>query len=370
MTPNKELFIGLMSGTSIDAVDAALVAIDSQQIEVLGFIEYPIPQPLIHELHALCSSGHDEINRMGAAHIQTAQVFVEAVQALLQKASYCANDIRAIGSHGQTIRHMPQGRYAFTLQIGDPFVIATQTGIDVVADFRSKDMALGGEGAPLAPAFHQAFFGLKHPEALVLNIGGIANISYLKADGTVIGFDTGPGNTLMDAWTRECINQPFDSGGAFAAQGKVDSDLLKLLLSEPYFNQAPPKSTGRELFNPQWLHQHLLTAQHLSDADIQATLLALTVQSIANSILLLAEQGKVFVCGGGALNTKLMQQLQQLLPNFEVHTTAKVGVEPQQVEAIAFAWLAYQFTQSNFGNLPVVTGASRQAVLGALFPAK
>lgn len=362
-----ERYIGLMSGTSMDGVDAALVEFCNGRPAVKDFISVPYPAALLEQLHALCQPAEDEINRLGRADRAVATAFSEVTQTLLERNRLTAGAITAIGSHGQTVRHHPQGTAGFTLQIGDPHSLAVSSGIPVVADFRRKDIALGGQGAPLVPAFHHAVFGASDRARAVVNIGGIANISYLPVSGDVIGWDMGPGNCLMDAWIKRHQGLPFDQGGAWAAQGQVNPRLLKSLLAHPYFSQPRPKSTGRELFNLAWVDQVL--AKHpypLATVDVQASLLALTVSSIAHDVRSLQVQ-QLYLCGGGAHNQALVETLKAALPDTAIDTTLALAIHPDAVEAAAFAWLARCFMHKQPGNLPSVTGARRPAVLGALY---
>ncbi|SDS31662.1 anhydro-N-acetylmuramic acid kinase [Opitutus sp. GAS368] len=365
-----ELFIGALSGTSIDGIDVALVRFDPQPALVASH-SLPYPEELRRELLALGTPGENEIDRLGRADVLAGRCFAQAVNELLAKAALPPEAVGAVGSHGQTIRHRPAGPAAFTLQIGDPNVIAALTGIPVVADFRRKDMALGGQGAPLVPAFHEAVFRAAGQDRVVVNIGGIANLTVLpgRADAPIAGFDTGPGNTLMDAWSRRVLQQPMDRDGALAARGRLAPALLAALLADPYFKKTPPKSTGPEYFSPAWLERHLTAAGSVADADVQATLLALTAQTIATAIRQAAgtDAPGVFVCGGGANNPALMAALRGLLPRAAVDRTDALGVAAGWVEAMAFAWLARQRWHAQPGNSPVVTGAQRPAVLGGLF---
>jgi anhydro-N-acetylmuramic acid kinase len=366
---NTEYFIGALSGTSIDGIDVAVVAFEPRPALVASH-SMPYPAELRGDLLALCVPGDNEIDRLGRADVQAGRVFAQAVLALLAKAGLQPADIRAIGSHGQTIRHRPGGDAPFTLQIGDPHVIAAATGIPVVADFRRKDLAVGGQGAPLVPAFHEAVFRAPGIDRVVVNIGGIANLTVLPGDAGVplAGFDTGPGNTLMDAWCRRVLGEPMDRGGALAARGSVLPALLAALLADPYFAKAPPKSTGPEYFSMQWLERLLAAAGPADKADVQATLLALTAQSIADAIGSFPGLARpdVFVCGGGAHNGALMHALQRHLPGCAVDRTDALGVSVDWVEAMAFAWLAYRRLHDLPGNCPRVTGASRPAILGSL----
>ncbi|HEH9426713.1 TPA: anhydro-N-acetylmuramic acid kinase [Aeromonas sobria] len=369
-----ERYIGLMSGTSMDGIDAVLVMIDGDELRVKAAISHP--WPTARELHELCTPGDNEIDRMGVADKQVAEEFAAATHALLAKAGLTPKDIRAIGSHGQTIRHRPQ--LGFTLQIGNAALLAALTGIDVIADFRTMDMALGGQGAPLVPAFHQALFAKPGALRVVLNLGGIANISVLPGNaGGVYGFDTGPANTLLDGWYRR--HQPhggnYDAGGKWAASGQLIPPLLAKLLAHPYFTAPAPKSTGREMFTLAWLDSELAGSAY-APVDVQRTLQALTCHSIAHQLpdrpeAVGASQPKaeLFVCGGGAHNAPLLQELASLLPPWRIASTAELGLAPDWVEGAAFAWLAMCFVHRKPGNLPAVTGASRPAVLGALYPA-
>ncbi|AQS37673.1 molecular chaperone [Shewanella psychrophila] len=369
---NKDYYIGLMSGTSMDGVDAVLVDFNERQPKLVAKHSETIPKHTLNGLQRLCLPGNDEINLLGQLDRSVGQLFATAVNALLAKAAVEKEQVIAIGSHGQTVRHMPNLDMGFTLQIGDPNTIAVATGIDVIADFRRKDIALGGQGAPLVPAFHQEIFATTDTPKVILNIGGISNITYLPAvkdNQEVIGFDTGPGNTLIDAWCQQALQQPYDKDGTWAASGSTDEKLLKHLLSHSYFSQAFPKSTGRELFNQAWLEQQTAAFGYLNEADIQSTLLDVTCHSIAKDTLALSDSGELFVCGGGAFNGEMMRRLAKLLPRYTLSTTSKLGIDPQWVEGIAFAWLAMRFHTRQSGNLPAVTGASRKAVLGSLFPA-
>lgn len=362
-----ELFIGVLSGTSVDAVDAALVRF-GPRTELLATHTLPYPPDLRAELISLATPGPDEIDRLGAADVAVGRHFARAVNELVTFAGLERGDVAAVGSHGQTVRHRPRQPVPFTLQVGDPNVIATETGLPVAADFRRKDMALGGQGAPLVPAFHNAIFRSKREARVVVNIGGIANITLLPADPNahVLGYDTGPGNTLLDAWCRRQLGEPMDIDGAFAARGTVQEELLRAFLADEFFARPAPKSTGPEYFSPDWLSARI--GDH-EPADVQATLVALTAESIAAAFRTRIgfEQTGVFVCGGGAKNPVLMQALATRLPRCKVQTTAALGVDPGWVEAMAFAWLARQRVKSGAGNCPAVTGASRGAVLGGLW---
>ncbi|MBS2780154.1 anhydro-N-acetylmuramic acid kinase [Aeromonas salmonicida] len=365
-----ERYIGLMSGTSMDGIDAVLVMMDGDELRVEAAISHP--WPTARELHELCTPSDNEIDRMGVADNLVAREFATATHALLAKAGLTPKDIRAIGSHGQTIRHRPL--LGFTLQIGNAALLAALTGIDVIADFRTMDMALGGQGAPLVPAFHQALFAKPGALRVVLNLGGIANISVLPGNaGGVYGFDTGPANTLLDGWYRR--HQPdggnYDASGQWAASGQLIPALLEKLLAHPYFAAPAPKSTGREMFTLAWLDDELAGSGY-APVDVQRTLQALTCHSIARQLPALDEaqsQPELFVCGGGAHNTPLLSELASLLPGWRIASTTELGIAPDWIEGAAFAWLAQRFIHRKPGNLPAVTGASRLAVLGALYPA-
>lgn len=362
-----ELFIGVLSGTSVDAVDVALVRF-APAIELVATLTVPYPPELRAELIRLAVPGENEIDRLGSADVAVGRHFARAVQALLATQPGARERVVAIGSHGQTVRHRPKAAVPFTLQIGDPNVIAAETGLTVVGDFRRKDMALGGQGAPLVPAFHEAVFRHTGEARAVVNIGGIGNLTALPADpaAPVLGFDTGPGNTLLDAWCRQQLGTPMDRDGAFAASGRVQEKLLAEFLADEFFARPAPKSTGPEHFSPAWLAARV---GGYAPADVQATLVALTAQSIADAVqrTLGAEEVGVFVCGGGARNPVLMRGLQERLPGCSVDTTAALGVDPAWVEAMAFAWLAWRRMRSESGNCTAVTGARRAAVLGGVW---
>jgi len=368
----SELYIGLMSGTSLDGVDAVLADLSGPRCDVLRHHAAPFDAATRAELLVLNTPGANELHRAALAANALARSYAAAVQALLAQAGVAPAAVRAIGAHGQTVRHRP-GEFdgtGYTLQLNNPALLAELTGITVVADFRSRDVAAGGQGAPLVPAFHQHQFGRPGQGLLVLNIGGIANLSVLGADGRVLGFDCGPGNALMDHWCQQHTGRPFDKGGAWAASGQVLPGLLALLEDEPFLRQPPPKSTGRDLFNPQWLHARLVQAGPAAPADVQATLTELTASACAKSASSYQKDSAVLaVCGGGAYNRYLLQRLQALLPGLRVDTTEAHGLPPLQVEAAAFAWLARQAVHGLPGNLPNATGARGARVLGGIYPA-
>lgn len=363
-----ELYVGLMSGTSMDAADAVLVDLGDSRPELMGTHSQPISASLRAELLALAAPGADEITRLGQLDIRLGQLFAESVNLLLDTLGVAAEEVTAIGSHGQTVRHSPGGAWPFTVQIGDPNVIAEKTGITTVADFRRRDMAAGGQGAPLVPAFHAALFRNDVSDRVVVNIGGMANVTILPAISSkpVTGFDTGPGNVLLDGWVQHKRGQDMDTNGEWAAGGQVQKDLLTSLLADPYFRQPPPKSTGREHFAVDWLSAHLRGDERAE--DVQATLAALTARSIVDAIDTYAQGvSEVLVCGGGAYNSFLMELLRQYLPDAEVSSTEAYGIEPRWVEATAFAWLARQTLLRRPGNLPEVTGARRKILLGGIY---
>jgi len=368
---SKEHYIGLMSGTSLDAIDAVLVDLSTDESTILMTHSTPMPLALKKQIQTLCHPSNNELNQMGEADKALGELFSEAVFALLKKANLAAKDIRAIGSHGQTIRHMPHAENPFTIQIGDPNTMAALTQITTVADFRRRDIALGGQGAPLTPAFHQHLLQHHDKDHWVLNIGGIANLTLLSKSQSIIGFDTGPGNTLLDAWCAQHLHQPYDKHGQWARTGKTHLQLLSILLNDAYFTKPAPKSTGREYFNLTWLKDHMAKLDDTPSAeDVQATLIDLTAQSIIHSINeydTLAET--IWVCGGGAHNTRLMETLDKLSPNLQVETTEKLGIHPDWVEAVAFAWLAKRTLAHLPGNIPAVTGAKKESILGAIYPA-
>jgi len=361
------LYIGVMSGTSLDGLDFALIE-QADRTTLLETHYEPMPAQLKAELLALCASGPDEIARVAEAEQTWATQASQGVRQLLYKAGLAASAIRAIGSHGQTVRHEPQRGY--TLQIGQPALLAELTSISVVTDFRRRDMAAGGQGAPLVPAFHEAAFASSDRVRAVLNIGGFSNVSLLDPQQPTRGFDCGPGNVLLDAWIQLHGGQAYDRNGEWASSGRVDQPLLTQLLGNQFFATRGPKSTGRELFNLSWLQDQLLPFTHLPPNDVQATLLELTARSIAESLLAAQPRTEdVLVCGGGAHNSALMRRLQVLLPACRVSSTAEFGVAPDWIEAMAFAWLAHCCLEGIPASRPHVTGARGARVLGAIYPA-
>lgn len=352
-----------MSGTSLDGIDVVLVDLTAKQPKLLHSLCLPYPAALRQELAALSMPGNNELERIGLAEADLADAYAQSVQLLLTQAGVSASEIKAIGCHGQTVRHRPAARQPFSYQIGDMHRLAALTGIPVIADFRRKDIAYGGQGAPLVPAFHQAVFASATQGRCILNIGGIANITLLVPHQQIVGFDTGPGNCLLDSWIQLHLAQPMDSGGQFAASGTLQPALLARLLQDPYFAQSGPKSTGREYFQLTWLQQQLLDFPGLTAADVQRTLCRFTAGSIALAISQFAVDA-VYVCGGGVHNPVLLEDLRQLLPQCQISSSAELGVQPDWVEAMAFAWLAHAHLQGIAGNVPAVTGASRALVLG------
>ena len=362
----RDLFVGLMSGTSLDGVDAALVEFASDRPVVLDTAYLPLPGPLRAELHALQITGPNELDRAATAGNALTRLYAEAVLALLERAGIAPAATRAIGCHGQTIRHRPDAGY--TLQICNPALLAELTGVSVVADFRSRDIAAGGQGAPLAPAFHAAVFGSDARHRVIVNIGGIANLTDLPARGAVTGFDTGPGNVLLDLWIHRHLGKDQDDAGAWARSGSVLAAPLAAMLAEPYFAARPPKSCGRELFNAAWLEKFSLG--QAAAQDVQTTLAELSARSIADAVdQYCAQADEIYVCGGGAHNLCVIERLRQNLSQCHIATTAALGLDPDWVEAIAFAWLARRTLEGKPGNLAEVTGAAGARVLGAIYPA-
>ena len=375
MNKPHSLYIGLMSGTSLDGIDAVLAKIGATgEASAVNAISTPFSPDLRKSLFELQSPGQNELHREKQAGNALALAYADAVDQLLQKAKLQASDITAIGAHGQTIRHQPQlGEMAYTHQTLNPALLAEKTGIDVIADFRSRDLAAGGHGAPLVPAFHAQQF-VEDQDLAILNIGGIANLTLLPKNGGVTGFDCGPGNMLMDAWIHEHQGNAFDENGSWALQGKVNKVLLEKMLADAFFTKAPPKSTGRDDFHLAWLQEKIGSDNYLSE-DVQATLLHLTAHSALEALARYAPQTqKLIICGGGAKNNALMNlfkvKAQDLFKNaLEIATSDTAGIDPQLVEGLAFAWLAWAHKEKRPANLPAVTGAKGPRILGACYPA-
>jgi anhydro-N-acetylmuramic acid kinase len=367
-----ELYIGLMSGTSLDGVDGVLADFTAATPLVVSHASAPFPAALRAELLALNASGNDELHRAALAGNALMRVYAQVVGELLADSKVAASQIVAIGAHGQTVRHQPQqfDGTGYTLQLCQPALLAELTGIDVACDFRSRDVAAGGQGAPLAPFFHQAIFGRPGETVGVLNVGGISNLTLLRPDGSMIGFDCGPGNALMDAWCAQHIGDAYDADGAWAASGTPLPELLERMLADPYFDRAPPKSTGRDLFNMPWLDGHLRAFQSAKPKDVQATLAELTPRACAADAQRHEPKlARLIVCGGGALNGHLMRRLRAMLPAANVISSAEAGLPPLQVEATAFAWLARKAVRREKLALESTTGARGARVLGCVYPA-
>lgn len=373
--PDTGLYIGVISGTSIDAIDCALIECSGESLTLIATKSGEIPDTLRERIVSLCSGKNIDLVLLGTTDVDIGRAFAATVNSLLAQTGINKNQITAIGSHGQTIYHQPTGRSPFSLQIGDPNTIAEITGITTVADFRRRDMAAGGQGAPLAPLFHQQYFHHPTRTRCVVNIGGISNITWInhKADAAPSGYDTGPGNVLMDGWIRQHHNLPYDNKGQWAQGGKLNTELLTRLLTEPYLALQSPKSTGRELFNSAWLDQHLSAVQQMDPADVQRTLLELTAVTISNAIKQdLTAQNRVtaddlIVCGGGAHNPVLLNRLQALLPNTRVAASDAYGLAPDWVEAVTFAWLARKTLGRQKVNAETLTGARNPVILGGVY---
>jgi len=372
MAEANSLYIGLMSGTSVDSIDAALVDFSGGTLKLLGSFDLPYDSRIRQKIFELTKPSDNEIDRMGAMDRLLGKLFAKAVNHLLDESGYSATDIQAIGSHGQTIRHRPKGAGksdGFSIQIGDPNTIAQLTGITTVADFRRRDIAAGGQGAPLTPTFHSELFGSDSEDRCILNIGGMSNLTYLPKDGAVLGYDTGPGNVLMDAWIRSFGKSNYDTNGEWAAAGSVNQELLQKLLSHSYFRMQAPKSTGREDFDLSWVTLALeQTITPLTPQDVQATLTELSAVTISDGLKNTCAPGtRIFICGGGVHNSLLFDRLKALLPTYSVATTDVLNLHPDWVEAVAFAWLAKRTLERKPGNLPSVTGASETLTLGGVY---
>jgi anhydro-N-acetylmuramic acid kinase len=371
---HADLYIGLMSGTSLDGVDGVLVNFSGPHMQVLAYRSAGMPDALRAEFLALNTPSANELHRSALAGNALARLYTTVVTSLLDDAGVSTSQVRAIGAHGQTVRHRPQefDGTGYTLQLNQPALLAELCNIPVVADFRSRDIAAGGQGAPLVPPFHAAVFSDAAQPVAVLNIGGISNITLLPSaePREVIGYDCGPGNALMDAWCQIHTGQAYDDGGGWAASGQVVSQLLQNMLQEPFFAKAPPKSTGRDLFNADWLQRQLAKLPQIAAVDVQATLTELTALACAQAAQQTGwKRGQLLVCGGGALNTQLMARLTTAMPGWTVASTQQRGLPPLQVEAAAFAWLARQTCLGACASLPKVTGARGARILGCVYPA-
>jgi anhydro-N-acetylmuramic acid kinase len=370
----RDLYIGLMSGTSADGIDAALVEFKQHDFQIIGKASTALPADIREAINRLCSTDSDEIHRAAQLGIQLSHLNASLVNKLLSDIALSANEIRAIGYHGQTIRHHPDAPYPYSVQIGCPSTLAFNTGISTVTDFRMADISAAGQGAPLVPAFHEFAFRSPTTDRFIINIGGIANVTFLPGNVNmhVTGFDTGPGNTLMDAWIQLNKDLNMDINGAWASTGTVIPCLLEAMMMDRYIQKLIPKSTGKEHFNLDWLHQHLTAVTQFKPEDIQRTLLQFTANSIATHIKLIKQKfdssiSEIYVCGGGINNTLLMQSIQEQLPQDKIFSTAALGLDPQLVECSAFAWLARQTMNKQPGNLTSVTGASQQRILGGIY---
>lgn len=366
----SELYVGLISGTSIDCIDAVILDCNGALPKLIAFHEHPIDNATKQALAALCLPGDNEIDRMGAMDIKVGELFADATHRVLDKAKLTPADIKAIGSHGQTIRHRPpkqKGKRGFTLQIGDANTLVEQTGITTVSDFRRRDMSTGGQGAPFAPAFHQAIVPDDIETCVFLNLGGIANITLMHKGKVVCGYDTGPANGLMDAWILKNKGLSFDDNGHWATTGSVNTELLAELKSHSYFGLPAPKSTGREEFHLPWL-ESIIAGADISTEDIQATLLQLSTETIADDIAKQSHNASViYCCGGGVRNAALLGSLQGQLGSTRVTTTDELGIAPDWVEACAFAWLAKQRLDEKPIMLSAVTGAEHECIAGAVY---
>ena len=364
----RELFIGLMSGTSVDGVDCSIVAFEGNRVEVISTHLEECPNELKENILTISEGSKVSLKFLGETDIAVGKLFASVVKKQLKETKINPKAIRAIGSHGQTVWHQPSGNYPFTMQIGDPNVICQQTGITTVAGFRQKDVANGGQGAPLAPLFHKEFFHRNDRDRVIINIGGIANITILPKDGSCSAYDIGPGNVLMDYWNLKEQGKPYDKNGEWAATGKCDQGLLKKMLEEPYLKKSPPKSTGRELFNGVWLESIISRYnRHLKTEDVQATLTVFTSKCIADAVNKLAEDPEVYICGGGVHNSCLMNDLKTGIENCLVMTTSVLGLEPDWVEAATFAWLAKKTIKGEKLETAPFTGATEPCILGGVY---
>ena len=367
-------YVGLMSGTSLDAIDAVLIRIaEKGAIGVISCLNSPYPDHIAGQLRQLINGTSESLHELYSLDAELAEIYAKITLELIKKSSYRPQDITAIGCHGQTIRHQPEGRYPYSLQIGNPSIITEITHITTVSDFRSREIAAGGQGAPLVPAFHRAVFSDQEQQRVIVNIGGIANITLLPQANNgdnVSGYDTGPGNCLLDAWSLSCRGLNVDEDGCWAESGKVDRQLLDALLADKYFSKSPPKSTGTEYFNLDWLESTYPSVTDLDAENVQATLAELTAHTIALSIIREGyDSNEVYLCGGGVHNKDLTRRIQRHLSKAKIQTTEALGLDPDYVEATAFAWLARCTMEKQAGNLPAVTGAGHPVILGGVYPA-
>lgn len=362
------LYVGVMSGTSLDGVDVVLAAMNENVVTQQAKYSHPMPIELKKDILGMCQGQQTTLSAVGRLDAQLGTLFGEAVLGLLKQTQVMPHEITAIGCHGQTVWHEPEGENKFSMQLGDNNRIAALTNITTVGDFRRRDMAYGGQGAPLVPAFHHALLAHPTERRIILNIGGIANLSLLLPGKPVRGFDTGPGNILLDAWIWGQRAQPYDKDGLWAKEGQVCLPLLELMLADPYFGLPAPKSTGREYFNISWLEKQLAKLPAIMPVDVMSTLLELTATTICEQVLLAGGCERLLVCGGGARNPLLMARMSALLPGMEVSTTDTFGISGDDMEALAFAWLAFRTLSGQPGNLPSVTGASCETLLGAIYP--
>jgi anhydro-N-acetylmuramic acid kinase len=362
------LFLGMISGTSVDGVDAVICRFGARECEVVAAQTFAYPPAIERRIQQLIGRGQGSLAEIGAIDVAVGRFFADCAVALIKAASLRPDEIEAIGHHGQTIWHQPDPPEAFSWQLGDPNSVAVITGIDTVADLRGQDMAVGGQGAPIVPAFHQWLFASDDSTRVILNLGGIANLTLLAPGRDVLGFDTGPANTLLDAWTRRCLDRPFDDGGQWAASGRPDEALLNVLLDEPYFAMPAPKSTGRERFNETWLKQKLATIdRQVSEENVAATLVEFSARTVSDAIATLGlGRYELVACGGGARNATLMRRISDLAGQ-EAVSTADFGLDPDWVEAAAMAWLARARRELTAGNVPTVTAAREARVLGGLY---
>ena len=365
----RDLYVGVMSGTSLDGIDAVLVEFNAKRVEIHHAVTTPYSSELSTKILDMLNKPQVPLQKLGELDVTVGHFFSECITNLLQSSSFQADEVIAIGHSGHTILHKPSSPNAFTMQIGDPSTIAAETGITTIGNIRNMDLALGGQGAPLAPAFHHWYFANKSESRIVVNIGGIANISVLHPQQPLIGFDTGPGNTLLDNWSLKCRGIPFDNQGSWSKTGHISAPLLATLKSDKYFELIPPKSTGLEYFNLTWLENTIQDMkENFTDEDVQATLTELTASTIADAIDATETDPQcIILCGGGVFNAALMERLSALLPCARLETTSKYGIEPQWVEAVLFAWLARNRLHNKSGNVPTVTGACHAAPLGGIY---